>query len=203
MLSPPAREETPLPTRIDSVVIGASAGAIEALGELLPLLPRGTPWPVVVVVHMPPGKPSLLVPIFARKCALPVREPEDKQSIKPGIWFAPPDYHLLIEGDRTFALSIDPLVNYSRPSIDVLFESAADAYGPALVSIVLTGANEDGAKGARAVRDAGGFVIVQEPTTAEAPRMPQAAIDRASPQRVANVAEIGRALRDAAAGSPP
>jgi two-component system chemotaxis response regulator CheB len=201
MLNQPTGQVVALPARIESVVIGASAGAIDALGELLPLLPVATPWPVVVVVHLPASKPSLLGHIFARKCALEVREPEDKKPVTSGIWFAPPDYHLLVERDRSFALSIGPLVNYSRPSIDVLFESAADVYGAALVSIVLTGANEDGARGARAIRDSGGFVIVQEPGTAEAPRMPQAAIERAAPQCIASLQDIGRALRDAALGS--
>ena len=201
MLNQRTGQAVRLPARIESVVIGASAGAVDALGELLPLLPDVTPWPVVIVVHLPANKPSLLADIFARRCALAVLEPHDKRPATPGIWFAPPDYHLLVERDRSFALSIDPLVNYSRPSIDVLFESAADVYGAALVGIVLTGANEDGARGASAVRDAGGFVIVQEPGTAEAQRMPQAAIDRAAPQCIATLQEIGRALRDAVLGS--
>jgi two-component system, chemotaxis family, protein-glutamate methylesterase/glutaminase len=198
MVNPPAPPAIHLPARIDSVVIGASAGAIDALSELLPLLPQSTPWPVVVVVHLPASSPSLLAPIFSRKCALPAREPQDKEPVTPGIWFAPPDYHLLIEAERSFALSIDPLVNHSRPSIDVLFESAADVYREALVAIVLTGANDDGAAGAKVIRDLGGFVIVQEPTTAEAPWMPRAAFERAEPQWVASAPEIGRALRDAA-----
>jgi two-component system, chemotaxis family, protein-glutamate methylesterase/glutaminase len=195
MLTPSAPS---LPSAIDAIVIGASAGAIDALGELLPFLPATTPWPVVIVVHLPPNQPSLLASLFARKCAIPVLEAEDKLPIVRGIWFAPPDYHLLVESSRTFALSIDRPLYHSRPAVDVLFETAAEVYGARLVAIVLTGANSDGADGAKAVRDAGGFVVVQDPTTAEVATMPAHAIERAHPQWVATIAEIGRALRDAA-----
>jgi two-component system chemotaxis response regulator CheB len=187
-----------LPAQIDAVVIGASAGAVEALGALLPQLPAETPWPVVVVVHLAPNQPSLFPTIFSRRCALRVLEPEDKAPLAPGIWFAPPDYHLLVESNRTFSLSIDQPLNHSRPSVDVLFESAAGAYGAALVGIVLTGANGDGAEGAKAVRNAGGFVVVQDPKTAEAATMPAEAIQRARPQWVAPLPAIASALRDAA-----
>jgi two-component system chemotaxis response regulator CheB len=193
---PGSRVAPPLPASIEAVVIGASAGAIEALGALLPLLPPSAPWPVIVVVHLPPNRPSLLASLFARRSALPVREAEDKIPVASGIWFAPPDYHLLVESSRTFALSIDAPLNHSRPSIDALFETAAEAYGRALVAVVLTGASSDGANGAKAVRDAGGFVIVQDPATAEATTMPLQAIERAHPQWVASIPEIAKALRD-------
>jgi len=196
-------DDARLPARIDAVVIGASAGAIEALGEVLPCLPATTPWPVLVVVHLPSNQPSLLASIFSRRCELPVQEAQDKQPATRGIWFAPPDYHVLVESNRTLALSIEGPVNHSRPSIDVLFESAADAYGAGLVAVILTGANGDGANGAKAVRDAGGFVIVQDPATAEAKMMPVQAIERSSPQRVASLEAIGRALREAALESEP
>jgi two-component system, chemotaxis family, protein-glutamate methylesterase/glutaminase len=191
-----------LPAQIDAVVIGASAGAIEALAEVLGPLPASTPWPVLVVVHLPPNRPSLLTALFARKCSLPVREVLDKDALTGGIWFAPPDYHLLIESGRTLALSTDEPVNHSRPSIDVLFESAAGVYGAGLVAIVLTGASSDGANGAKAVRDAGGYVIVQDPATAEAATMPSEAIKKSAPQWVASLDEIGRALGDAALRIP-
>jgi two-component system chemotaxis response regulator CheB len=187
-----------LPAHIGAVVIGASAGAVHALGKILPLLPSSTPWPVIVVVHLPASQPSLFASLFRSKCALPTGEPVDKQPISPGIWFAPPDYHLLVESDRTFALSIDPHVNHSRPAVDVLFESAAEVYGAALVGIVLTGASSDGADGAKAIRDRGGFVIVEEPATAEASMMPREAAHRAAPQWTAGLSEIGDALHDAA-----
>jgi two-component system, chemotaxis family, protein-glutamate methylesterase/glutaminase len=189
------------PARIEAVVIGGSAGAIEALGEILPLLPASTPWPVLVVVHVAPHEPSLLPSLYRARCELPVREPTDKEPVRPGVWFAPADYHLLVESSRTFSLSIDGAVNHSRPSLDVLFESAADAYGEGLVCVVLTGASGDGANGAKAVRDAGGFVIAQDPATAEVALMPTEAIARSGAQWIARPAEIGEALRGAALGS--
>jgi two-component system chemotaxis response regulator CheB len=182
------------PSRIAAVVIGASAGAIDALRRILPTLPAQLPWPVLLVVHLPSRRPSALVDIFSASCGAPVREPNDKEPVTPGIWFAPPDYHLLVEEDRCFALSVDEPVHCSRPSIDVLFESAARAYGKALLGVVLTGASEDGAAGARALRDAGGFLMVEDPDTACSPAMPRAAAERADPQIIAPVAEIASAL---------
>ena len=175
----------------EAMIIGASSGAIEALSQLLPVVPEAARIPVVVVVHLPPHPPSLLPELFAARCSARVAEPEDKQSMSPGtIWFAPSNYHLLVEKDRSFSLSIDAPVNFSRPSIDVLFESAADAFGSKLCVVVLTGANTDGALGASAIRRRGGFVIVQDPRMAEAKEMPSAAISSASPQIVASLPEI-------------
>ncbi len=117
--------------RIEAVVIGTSAGGVEALSALLPALPAGVCAPVFVVLHLPRERPSLLVDIFGPKCAVPVREAVDKDPIEPGtVYFAPPDYHLLIDDGPTIALSDDEPVHHSRPSVDVLFESAADAFGP-------------------------------------------------------------------------
>ncbi len=168
---------TPLiPRAAGAVVIGASAGAVQALLAILPALPAGFARPVLVVVHVPPDRDNVLVSLLQAKCRLTVKEAEDKEPIVDGvIYLAPPDYHLLVEVDATLALSADPPVNYSRPSIDVLLESAADAYGPDLVGIVLTGANNDGAAGLRSVQDAGGLAIVQDPTSAYASAMPKAA----------------------------
>lgn len=181
---------------LQAVVIGASAGGIEALAQLLPWVPANCRVPIIVVVHLPPDQPSLLAELSAGWCALPARTPLDKEPASGGIvWYAPPDYHLMVEEDHTFSLSVDPPVNHSRPSIDVLFESAADAYGRGVLAIVLTGANEDGATGARAVQQAGGTVIVQEPSTALAPRMPEAAIASAQPQLVADIRGLGEYLR--------
>jgi two-component system, chemotaxis family, protein-glutamate methylesterase/glutaminase len=193
--------EAGLPRPIEAVVVGVSAGAIDALGAILPALPASTPWPVLVVVHLPSHEPSLLPDLFTRRCSLRVREPQDKQVIGQGIWFAPPGYHLLVESNRCFSLSIDPPVNFSRPSVDVLFQSAADAYGTALVGIVLTGANGDGAEGARVIRETGGFVMVQDPTSSEASMMPARAIERGQPQWVGPLTEIATLLRDAAIAS--
>jgi two-component system, chemotaxis family, protein-glutamate methylesterase/glutaminase len=164
-------------SQAEAVVIGASAGALEALSVILPALAAGFRLPVIVVVHVPPDKRSVLAELLRAKCRVPVREAEDKETISGGtVYFAPPDYHLLVEVGRSLSLSGDEPVLFSRPSIDVLFESAADAYGPALIAIILTGANHDGAKGIRAVVEAGGTAVVQSPDGAFASAMPEAAI---------------------------
>jgi two-component system chemotaxis response regulator CheB len=164
------------PMALKAVAIGASAGGVQALSKLLPTLPAGYPLPVLIVVHVPPDRDNALVPLFRDKCRVEVKEAEDKEQTRPGvIYFAPADYHLLVEADGTLALSSDELVNFSRPSIDVLLETAADAFGPALAGVVLTGANEDGALGLRAVGAAGGFAIVEDPASAYASAMPDAA----------------------------
>lgn len=178
-------------------MIGASAGAVEALTVVLPPLSRDLHVPVIAVVHLPPRRTSLLPELFRSCCHAPVCEPLDKQPVTAGtIWFAPADYHLSIEPDRRFALSIDPPVNYSRPAIDVLFESAADAYGAGLTAVVLSGANDDGAAGAAAVRQNGGRVYVQHPGQAIAPTMPEAAIRQAEPQFVGSLEQIAALLCD-------
>lgn len=165
-------------TRPQAVVVGASAGAVQALSEILPRLPANYPLPVLTVVHVPDG-PSGLVPLFASKSAIALREPEDKEPIAPAtVYIAPPGYHLLVEKDLSIALSTDEPVRFSRPSIDVLFESAADCFGPGLTGIVLTGANDDGARGAAAISRSGGTVLVEDPATAYAPAMPAAALAR-------------------------
>lgn len=160
----------------EAVVIGASAGAMEALSAILPELPAPFRLPLLIVVHLPPDNPSVLADLFQATCRIAVREAADKEPIRGGTaYFAPPDYHLLVEMDRTLSLSSDEPVLYSRPSIDVLFESAADVYGEALIAIVLSGANQDGAAGLRAVVEAGGMAIVQCPEGAVASAMPEAA----------------------------
>lgn len=162
-----------------AVVIGASAGAVQALSEVLPALPADFPLPILVVVHVPPDRPSMLPSLLQAKCKMAVREAEDKEPAIGGvIYFAPPDYHLLAEEDGTLSLSSDEEVWYSRPSIDVLFESAADAYGAALIGVILTGANSDGARGLKAIADAGGIALVEDPTTAHAASMPTAALEK-------------------------
>jgi two-component system, chemotaxis family, protein-glutamate methylesterase/glutaminase len=186
-----------------ALVVGASSGAVEALSQLLPVVPQASRIPVVVVVHLPANRPSLLPEVFAQRCAVRVCEPEDKQPVSAGtVWFAPSNYHLLIERDRTFSLSVDAPVNFSRPSIDVLFESAAECFGDKLCAIVLTGANEDGALGASTVRRAGGLVIVQDPSTADASLMPQSALLKASPQIVASLPEIAGFIYQATKAAP-
>lgn len=182
----------PDPARLEAIVIGGSAGALAALGPIVAALPRDLPIPVIVVLHLKPDDPSGLPAVVAARCALPVREADDKEPIAPGtLYLAPPAYHLLVERDRTFALSLDPPVHFSRPAIDVLFESAADVYGTGLLGVVLSGANSDGAAGLAAVVRAGGAAIVQSPETASSPEMPRAAVKAAggplvlAPQAVA------------------
>jgi two-component system chemotaxis response regulator CheB len=187
--------------RIDAVVIGASAGGVDALSVLLPALPRRLSAAVLVVLHLPRTGPSLLVDIFAQRCPRPVREAIDKAVIEPGtVYFAPPDYHLLVERSGTLALSADDLVNFSRPSVDVLFESAADVYRERLLGIVLTGASHDGAAGLEAVALAGGFTVVQDPKTAHVSLMTEAALQRRAPDLVLPLDGIAQLLATLAAG---
>jgi two-component system chemotaxis response regulator CheB len=188
--------------RAEAVVVGGSAGAIGVLGELLPSLPASCQVPVIVVVHLPPRRASLLPQLFAARCQLPVREPDDKEPIGRGIWFAPADYHLLVDAGRRFALSIDEPIKFSRPSIDVLFESAAQVYGAGLLGVVLTGANDDGASGACAIRKLGGVLAVQDPEDAEAAEMPRAAMKKAAPQIVGTARELATVMVVASGGRP-
>jgi two-component system chemotaxis response regulator CheB len=181
----------------EAVAIGASAGALEALSAILPTLPESFRLPIFIVVHLPPDRKSILAKILQGKCHLKVREAEDKEPITGGtVYVAPPDYHLLVEADRHLALSSDEPILYSRPSIDVLFESAADAYGPGLVGIILTGANRDGANGMKAIVDAGGFAIVQNPAGAFASAMPEAALTGCPDARVLSLGAIAAWLQE-------
>lgn len=185
-----------LPAQIQGIVIGGSSGALEALNSLLPALPSGFPASVFIVLHIPRDKPSMLAEIFAAKCALRVTEAEDKEPVEPGtVYFAPPDYHLLIERGPYLALSADDPVNLSRPSIDVLFESAADVYGRSLLGIILSGASADGAAGLEAVRSAGGLTMVQDPRSALMPFMTTAALERGPADCVLPLEQMAALLR--------
>jgi two-component system chemotaxis response regulator CheB len=191
-----------LQSSFDAIVIGASAGGVEALSILLPALPATLSAAVFIVVHLPRNHRSLLPEIFGPKCALPVREAEDKMRVEPGtVYFAPPDYHLLLDKGPQLALSVDELVHFSRPSIDVLFESAADVYAERLLGIILTGGNEDGAAGLAAVLRAGGVTIVQEPGSAQVPLMVLSALKRSSPDFLLPLDAIAGLLRTLA-GAP-
>ena len=181
---------------VEAVVIGASAGGVQALGTLLPALPAELRVPCFIVLHLPRERPSLLAEIFSPHCRRPIEEAQDKEPVQPGtVYIAPPDYHLLIDRGPALALSTDDLVHFSRPSIDVLFESAADVYGKGLLGIILTGWNEDGADGLEAVHRAGGLTIVQHPDTAEAPVMPQSALARSRARFVLTLEEIAELLK--------
>lgn len=180
---------------IAAIVIGGSAGAIDALSTILPGLPPDFARPVLVVVHVPPDKASALTELFQTKCGPHVKEAEDKEPIVGGsVYFAPPNYHLLVERDFHLSLSSDEPVNYSRPAIDVLFESAADAYGAGTLGIVLSGASSDGAAGIAAICRAGGRALVQRPDTAAVATMPRAALEACPGAEPMTPAEIHAAL---------
>jgi two-component system chemotaxis response regulator CheB len=162
---------------IDLIVIGASAGGVEALIVLLRALPPTLQAAVLIVLHLPRDRRSVLADVFQPHCAVPVREAQDKEPVEPGtVYIAPADYHLLVDEARSLALSVDELVHFSRPSVDVLFEAAADVYGERTLAVLLTGGSDDGAAGLAAVRRAGGWTIVQDPRTARVPMMVEAAL---------------------------
>jgi two-component system, chemotaxis family, protein-glutamate methylesterase/glutaminase len=176
---------------IDAVAIGASAGGVEVLSVLLSSLPAGCRASFIIVMHIPLERPSLLPDLFGTRCALPVREAEDKEPVQPGtVYFAPPDYHLLVDRGPAFALSSDEPVHFSRPSIDVLFDSAADIYGERLLGLILTGANQDGAEGLAAIGRAGGRTVVQEPGGAAVPFLPEAALQEGPVDFVLSLAQL-------------
>ena len=181
--------------RVDAIAIGGSAGAVEAVGKLLEGLPAEFKPSIVIVIHVPADRPSLLAAVLGQRCRRPVREALDKERIEPGvIYVAPPDYHLLVESDGALALSRDEPVAFSRPSIDVMFESAAEAYGPRLLGIVLSGANADGAAGLAAIRKAGGRAWVQQPGDAVAETMPAAAITQAGADLILPIDDMAQRL---------
>jgi two-component system chemotaxis response regulator CheB len=181
--------------QLSAIAIGGSAGSIDALSQLLPALAADSGVAVLVVVHLPRERDSKLAEIFSKRCRVRLVEAEDKQPLEPGhVYFAPPDYHLLVDRGPAVALSSDELVHYSRPAIDPLFESAADVYGRGLMGIVLSGANEDGAAGLAAVARAGGVTLVQSPGEAVASDMPLAAIRAVPASRVLTIAELAALL---------
>jgi two-component system chemotaxis response regulator CheB len=186
----------------EAIVIGASAGALEALSTVLPALPAAYPLPVLVVIHVPADRNGLMVELLRTKCQVRVCEAEDKEPILPGtVYLAPPDYHLLVERDRRISLSSEEAVNYSRPSIDVLFESAAQVYRDRLVGVILTGANSDGAAGLQTVESGGGLALVQRPESAYSAAMPRAALEACRSPRALTLPELASflaALPDAA-----
>lgn len=185
------------------VVIGGSLGGMTAVETILRALPASFPWPIAIVLHRSADSRNLLGPALQRHSALKIREPQDKEEIAPGfVYVAPADYHLIAE-PGAFALSTEGVVSYARPSLDVLFETAADAFGRAVIGIVLTGANHDGASGARRIKERGGTVIVQQPETAESEIMPAAAIAATKVDHVLPVEEIGPLLVRLSAAKTP
>ncbi len=186
---------------VDLIVIGGSAGAIDVLRQLLPRLTTRFKPSVAIVIHLPAEGPIVLHELLSGPDTPPMKVVEDKEPVTPGtIYFAPPDYHLLverqpIEGHRTFALSIDSRVHYARPSIDVLFESAAEAFGDRVMGVILSGANADGAAGLRAIAEAGGMPVVQSLETAEMIAMPAAALEAVPESLEMDIAALAELLR--------
>ncbi|HJX53495.1 MAG TPA: chemotaxis protein CheB [Polyangia bacterium] len=187
-IAPPAENQVP-----EVVLVGGSAGAIEVVAHLLGALPVDFATPIVVLIHLPRKRPSALAAALGGKCRLALREPLDKEPLAAStIYLAPPNYHLLIDPGPSFALSVDEPVSFSRPSIDVLFHSAADVLGPRCAAIIVSGANPDGARGLRAIQEAGGLVAIQDPDDAAQSAMPRAALALCPDAHVLSAKEISQ-----------
>jgi len=183
----------------EAIVIGVSAGGLDALSKIIPQLPEDYPLSVSVVQHTRKDMDDFLANHLDGLSPIKVKEAEWQESLKPGtVYIAPSGYHLLVEKDKTFAFSVDPPVNYAIPSIDVLFESAARVYGSKLIGVVLTGANRDGTKGLKKIKEAGGLTVVQEPKTAAATEMPRSAITNVNVDRIVGLSEMGTCLTELA-----
>lgn len=185
----------------DAIVIGVSAGGLKALSTILPELKKNLPVAVLVVQHLSPNSDDFLVEHLDSICQMTVCEAEDKAPLDKGtIYIAPPGYHLLLEDKRTLALSMEERVNYSRPSIDVLFETAAEAFLEKLIGVVLTGANIDGSEGLVRIHDLGGLTVVQDPKTAQVDIMPLAALSVVKADHVVSLEKIGSLLNQLVIG---
>lgn len=190
--------------RYQALVIGASLGGMQVIRSLLLALPADYALPVIVVQHVSDSSKGALADFLDRQCRIRVKEAEEKEPIRAAtVYLAPANYHLLVERDRSFTLTVDERVNYARPAIDVLFETAADCYRAGLVGVLLTGANADGARGLQHIRERGGLAVVQDPLTAESPVMPRAGIHLAQPQQVLGPEGIERLLLSLARPSTP
>ncbi len=192
--------------RYSAVVVGVSMGGVDALKVLLGGLPGNFALPVLIVHHISPSAGSELAALLNERCEITVKEADAEEQVRAGTaYLAPPNYHLLVERDKTLALSNDPPENYARPSVDVLFESAADVFGPALVGVILTGAGADGSRGLRTVKDRGGLAIVQSPAEATTNVMPLSALAAVKADHVLPLKEIAEllcSLGRTAAGAP-
>lgn len=178
-----------------AIVIGTSFGGLEALQIILPKLGSDFRLPIIVVLHIGEHDNLVFIRHLNSLCSLIVKEAENNEPISPGyIYFAPPNYHLLVEDNFTFTLSAEEKLNFSRPSIDILFESAAWVYTKSLIGVILSGANSDGANGHKTIKDLGGTTIVQNPCSAIAPAMPRAALKTANPDFRLKLEEIAGQL---------
>ena len=175
----------------EAIVIGVSSGGMNALKYLFSILPADFRIPIIIVQHVSARSDNQWIKLLNDKSNLSIKEADEKEKIEQGtIYIAPSNYHLLIEKDKTFSLTIDERVNFARPAIDVLFESAAEAYKKKLIGIVLTGSNNDGAKGIKRIKECGGLAIIQDPKTAESPSMPASAIAIIQPDYILSLEKI-------------
>ena len=173
------------------LVIGGSAGSLEVILYALPLLKNPLPISIIIVLHRKNNSDSTLTNLFQAKTRIPVKEAEEKEVIRAGhIYIAPPDYHLLIEKDRTVSLDYSEKVHFSRPSIDLTFQTAAETYRESLAGLLLSGANADGAEGLELIKLTGGMVAVQNPKTAEVSYMPQQALDKLEPDYILDIKQV-------------
>jgi two-component system, chemotaxis family, protein-glutamate methylesterase/glutaminase len=185
------------------VAIGGSAGSLDIILKIVSLIPSDTAAAIIIVVHRKNYSDSILPQLVSTRTDLNVVEVEDKQPLLPGCFYiAPPDYHLLLEDRNTFSLDGSEKVHYSRPSIDVTFESVAETFGPAAIGVLLSGANADGAEGLQKIKEAGGFTIAQDPDTAQIGFMPMQAIKLGTVDAVLEATAIGQLISRLLTGAP-
>ena len=182
---------------VDAIVVGASAGGVEALMKIFAAIGPGFRLPIITVLHLSDERRSQLAHVFQARLPIPVKEADDKEIIVPGtLYFAAPGYHLSVEMDLSLSFSQEERVFHSRPSVDILFASAADAYGDRLAGILLTGANNDGAQGLAQIKLNGGLTVVQDPAQAQSRTMPEAALALHAPDYLLSLHDIGQLLVD-------
>jgi two-component system, chemotaxis family, protein-glutamate methylesterase/glutaminase len=178
------------------IVIGASAGGLNVIATLLKSLPEDYKIPIIIVQHLSPQSNDFWIKSINELCKFEVKEAEEKELIQKGfVYIAPPNYHLLVEHDKTLSLSVEEKVNFSRPSIDVLFESASDVFKENLIGIIFTGSSKDGASGMKKIKENGGTTIVQDPSTSENKFMPEAAINASKIDHILSLEKIIELLK--------
>jgi two-component system chemotaxis response regulator CheB len=186
------KKENRLRKDFDLIVIGGSAGGISAVQTILKRIPSDFQIPIVIVIHLPADNRGLLTEVLQVSSKIPLKEPNDKDPIERGkVYTAPSGYHLMVEKEKIFCVNLDEPVQYSIPSIDVFFASAAEVYESKILGVILSGANEDGAEGLCRLVENGGVAIIQSPKTAQSPLMPQSALKAAPSALSLSPEEIG------------